>query len=83
MKQITSTLARLLVMLTVLIFGAAVEPVNAQDQSLAEGYYYINTTVSDYSGQGMYYDANNTSWRNHHCAELCQQAVVEPRLEPQ
>lgn len=65
MKQITSTLARLLVMLTVLIFGAAVEPVNAQDQSLAEGYYYINTTVSDYSGQGMYYDANNTSWRNH------------------
>ncbi len=51
MKQIVQWMASSFAMLLVLSFGAGVQSVNAQE--LAEGYYYINTTVSDYAGQGL------------------------------
>ena len=45
MKQIVQWLASTFAMLLVLSFGAGVQSLNAQE--LTDGYYYINTTVSD------------------------------------
>ena len=44
-------MARTFAMLLVLSFGAGVQSLNAQE--LTDGYYYINTTVSEYAGHGM------------------------------
>lgn len=51
MKQIVQWMARTFAMLLVLSFGAGVQSLNAQE--LTDGYYYINTTVSEYAGQGL------------------------------
>ena len=51
MKQIVQWMARTFAMLLVLSFGAGVQSLNAQE--LADGYYYINTTVAEYAGQGL------------------------------
>ena len=49
MKQIVLWMARIFAMLLVFTMGASTQSVNAQDQTLAEGYYYINSTA--YAGQ--------------------------------
>ena len=63
MKQIVQWLARTFAMLLVLSFGAGVQSLNAQE--LADGYYYINTTVAEYAGQGLLYENSGSTDRVH------------------
>ena len=64
MKQIVHWLTTMFVTLLVLTFGAGVQSVNAQSE-LAEGYYYIYSTVTDasYVGLGMYYGTTGNTQR--------------------
>ena len=54
-------------MLLVFTMGASTQSVNAQDQTLAEGYYYINSTA--YSGQGLLFNKDDKTVNRIHAAQ--------------
>ena len=66
MKQIVLWMARIFTMLLVFTMGASTQSVNAQDQTLAEGYYYINSTA--YAGQGLLLNKNDKDVNRIHAA---------------
>ena len=67
MKQIVLWMARIFAMLLVFTMGASTQSVNAQDQTLAEGYYYINSTA--YAGQGLLFNKNDKAVNRIHAAQ--------------
>ena len=67
MKQIVLWMARMFAMLLVFTMGASTQSVNAQDQTLAEGYYYINSTA--YAGQGLLFNKDDKTVNRIHAAQ--------------
>ena len=67
MKQIVLWMARIFAMLLVFTMGASTQSVNAQDQTLAEGYYYINSTK--YAGQGLLFNKDDKTVNRIHAAQ--------------
>jgi len=67
MKQIVLWMARIFAMLLVFTMGASTQSVNAQDQTLAEGYYYINSTA--YAGQGLLFNKDDKTVNRIHAAQ--------------
>lgn len=67
MKQIVLWMARIFAMLLVFTMGASTQSVNAQDQTLAEGYYYINSTA--YTGQGLLFNKDDKTVNRIHAAQ--------------
>ena len=67
MKQIVLWMTRIFVMLLVFTMGASTQSVNAQDQTLAEGYYYINSTA--YAGQGLLFNKDDKTVNRIHAAQ--------------
>lgn len=60
-------MARIFAMLLVFTMGASTQSVNAQDQTLAEGYYYINSTA--YAGQGLLFNKDDKTVNRIHAAQ--------------
>ena len=60
-------MARIFAMLLVFTMGASTQSVNAQDQTLAEGYYYINSTA--YTGQGLLFNKDDKTVNRIHAAQ--------------
>ena len=67
MKQLRLWMARIFAMLLVFTMGASTQSVNAQDQTLAEGYYYINSTA--YTGQGLLFNKDDKTVNRIHAAQ--------------
>lgn len=76
MKQIVLWMARIFAMLLVFTMGASA--VNAQDQTLAEGYYYINSTA--YAGQGLLFNKDDKTVNRIHAAQHNAGKKVTPSV---